>query len=86
MKPLSRDTSPDVQQVLFEMLRNASVSKKLSLTFDLIQATRLLVLAGLRDRYPMADEASLRRKLVSKLLSREDVIKAYGFDPHAEAQ
>jgi hypothetical protein len=84
MKSLSRDTPPDVQQAIFDMLGRASVSKKLSLTFDLIQATRLLVLAGLRHRHPKADEASLRRKLVSKLLPREEVIKAYGFDPQDE--
>lgn len=86
MKSLSRDTSPEVQRVVFEILRNAPASKKVLVTFDLIQTARLLVLAGLRRRFPTASEAELRRRLISKLLPREDVIKAYGFDPRTEAR
>jgi hypothetical protein len=86
MQSLSRDTSPVVQKMFFEMLRNAPTSKKIALTFDLIQSTRLLVLAGLRRRFPTASEAVLRRHLISKLLPREDVIRAYGFDPRTEAR
>lgn len=81
MKSLSHDTSPEIQTILFEMLRDATASKKLSLTFDLIQTTRLLVFSGIRSRFPDAGEPELRRRLVSKLLHRDDVIKAYGFDP-----
>lgn len=84
MKSLSRDTSPEVQGVMFDLLRNATPSKKLALTFDLIQTTRLMVFAGLRSRFPNAPNAELRRRFISKLLAREDVIKAYGFDPHVE--
>jgi hypothetical protein len=82
MSSLSRDTSPDAQQVLLTMLREAPASKKLALTFELIQATRLLVSAGIQRRFPSAGEEELRRYLVAKLLPRDDVIKAYGFDPH----
>lgn len=71
--------------MIFEMLRNAPASKKISLTFDLIQTTRLLILAGLRRRFPGANEVELRRHLISRLLSREDVIRAYGFDPNTES-
>ena len=81
MKSLSRDTSPEIQKIFFEMLRDVPASKKLSLTFDLIQTTRLFVFSGLRSRFPEASETELRRRLVSKLLHRDDVIKAYGFDP-----
>jgi hypothetical protein len=84
MQSLSRDTPPEVQRLLFELLRDAPPSKKIALTFDLIQTARLVVLAGLRHRFPMASEAQLRRHLVSKLLPREEVIKAYGFDPKIE--
>ncbi len=83
MKSLSRDTSPEAQELIFEMLRNAPASKKIALTFDLIQASRLLVLAGLRRRFPTASEGELRLRLISKLLAREDVIRAFGFDPNA---
>jgi hypothetical protein len=63
------------------MLRDAPASKKIALTFDLFQTARVVVLAGLRRRFPMANEAQLRRRLISKLLPRDEVIKAYGFDP-----
>jgi hypothetical protein len=84
MESLSRDTTPEVQELIFKMLRNAPTSKKIALTFDLIQTTRLLVLAGLRRRFPNASDVELRRRLISKLLAREDVIRAYGFDPDAK--
>jgi hypothetical protein len=42
MKPLSSDTSPETQEIIFEMLRAAPSGKKIKLTFDLIQTTRLL--------------------------------------------
>ena len=82
MKTMSLDTSHEVQQMIFAMLREAPTSKKIALTFDLIQTTRLLVLAGLRRRFPAANEDELRKHMISKLLPRAAVIKAYGFDPH----
>lgn len=86
MKPMSSDTSPEAQQVLCELLRNAPAGKKVELTFELIQTTRLLALAGLRHRFPKATDDELRRRLISKLLPRAEVIKAYGFDPNAEVR
>lgn len=83
MQPLSLDTSPEAQRVHFELLRNAGAGKKIKLTFDLIQTLRRLTLADLRRGYPHASEDELRRRLVARLLSREDVIRAYGFDPKA---
>jgi hypothetical protein len=81
MKPLSNDTSPEAQQVMYELLRNAPASKKIELTFELTQTARLLLLAGLRQRFPTANNDELRRRLISSLLPRSTVIKAYGFDP-----
>lgn len=81
MKPLSNDTSPEIQQVMYQLLRDVPSSKKIELTFDLIETTRLLVLAGLRQRFPNADSDELRRRFISKLLPRAAVIEAYGFDP-----
>ena len=83
MKPLSNDTSPKAHEVIHELLRNAPPGKKIALTFDLIQTTRLLVLAGLRRRFPDASDDELRRRLIARPLTREDVIGAFGFDPNA---
>jgi len=84
MRPFSPDTTPEAQRVLLDLLRHASPGKKLVLTFELIQTTRLLVLADVRHRFPDASEDELRRRLIARLLPRDDVIRAYGFDPKAE--
>ena len=83
MQPLSSDTSPEAQRLLFQSLRSAAPGEKLRLTFDLIQLMRELILSDLRRRFPQASEDELRHRLIARLLPREDVIRAYGFDPKA---
>ncbi|MEA2175500.1 MAG: hypothetical protein QOD00_3092 [Blastocatellia bacterium] len=85
MQPLSPDTTPEAQQKQFELLRRLPVWKRLALTCELIQASRKLMLADLRRRFPRATEEELRRRLIARLLTRDEVIRAYGFDPEEEA-
>ena len=84
MKPLSPDTTSEAQQVMFELLRRAPAWKRLALTCELIQTTRVLMLAGLRSRFPKAGEEEIRRRFIASVLTREEVVNAYGFDPVAE--
>lgn len=84
MSPLSHDTTPEAQQLMFELLRRAPAWKRLALTCELIQATRALMLAGLRRRFPEASEEEIRRRFIARVLTREEVINAYGFDPVVE--
>lgn len=84
MKPLSPDTTPEAQQVLFELTRRTPVWKRLRLACELTQATRELMLADLRRRFPDACEEELRRRFIARVLTREEVIRAYGFDPTEE--
>jgi hypothetical protein len=84
MKPLSPDTTLETQRVQFELMRGLPGWKRLSLAFELTQATRLLVLADIRARYPEACDEELRKRFIARVLSREDVIRAYGFDPKVE--
>ncbi|HEV2826937.1 MAG TPA: hypothetical protein VGW76_04985 [Pyrinomonadaceae bacterium] len=84
MKPLSPDTTIEAQRVQFELMRGLPGWKRLSLAFELTQATRNLVLADLRGRYPRACDEELRKRFISRVLSREEVIRAYGFDPKLE--
>ncbi len=81
MRPLSSDTTPEAQTKQFELVRRLPVWKRLALTCELIQATRLLMLADLRRRFPSASEQELRRRLIAELLPRHQVICVYGFDP-----
>lgn len=84
MKPLSPDTTPDVQRKHYELMRQLSGEYKLSLAFALTDAVRKLVLADLHERFPDADDDEIKRRFIARVLSREDVIRAYGFDPKGE--
>jgi hypothetical protein len=84
MKPLSLDTTADAQRKHYELMRRLSPEQRLAMAFALTDATRQLVLADLQHRYPQADAEELRRRFIARVLSRRDVIRAYGFDPKAE--
>jgi hypothetical protein len=84
MKPISPDTSPEAQQVLFELTRRTPVWKRLRLTCDLVQAGRALMLADLRRRFPHANEEELRRRFIARVLTRDEIVRAFGFDPVEE--
>lgn len=84
MKPLSLDTTPEAQQVQFELTRQLPGWKRLTLAFDLTQAMRELVLGDIRRRHPDASDVEIRKRFIARVLPREDVIRAYGFDPKLE--
>jgi hypothetical protein len=84
MKPLSTDTTPEMQRKHYELMRQLSPERKLSMAFALTDATRKLVLADLYHRFPDANDDEIKRRFIARVLSREDVIRAYGFDPKVE--
>ncbi|MEP6742115.1 MAG: hypothetical protein ABJB61_06405 [bacterium] len=84
MKPLSTDTTSEAQLKHFELMRQLPGWKRLTLAFDLTQTLRQLVLADIRRRYPGASEEDVRKRFIARVLPREDVIRAYGFDPRLE--
>jgi hypothetical protein len=84
MKSLSPDTTPDAQRKQFELMARLSPEQRLSLAFALTDATRQLVVADLRHRFPQASDDEIRRRFIARVLPRDDVIRAYGFDPKAE--
>ena len=58
--------------------------KRLTLAFELTQATRQLVLADIRHRFAGAGDEEIRRRFIARVLPCEDVIRVYGFDPKQE--
>jgi hypothetical protein len=84
MKPLSPDTTVDAQRKHYELMQRLSPEQRLSMAFALTDATRQLVLADLKHRYPNADAEELRRRFISRVLPRRDVMRVYGFDPKAD--
>ena len=84
MNPLSPDTTPEAQRKHYELMQRLSPEKRISMAFALTDTTRQLIVADLRHKYPQANEEELRRRFIARVLPRQDVIRAYGFDPKAE--
>jgi hypothetical protein len=72
------DTRPEAEAVWIELWRIAPPWRKLQILEQLNAQMRTLALAGLRARYPAADEAELGRRLADLLLGPELAAKAYG--------
>jgi hypothetical protein len=84
MKPLSPDTTPHIQRKHYELMRKLSPEQRLSMALALTDATRQMVLADLKHRFPQASEVEIKRRFIARVLPRQDVIRIYGFDPKVE--
>lgn len=78
MSTLFPDTSPEAEEVLLRLLRQAPAWRKLYMVGELNEAVRTLALSGLRTRYPRASAQELRRRLADILLGPELAERAYG--------
>ena len=78
MTTLYTDTRPEAERVQIELLRRAPAWRKLQMVDQLNQAARMLALSGLRQRYPHATPAELRRRLADLMLGTELAARVYG--------
>lgn len=69
----------------FEMVRQLSPSRRIVLAFELINALRQFAIANIKFNFPEANETEVRRKFIARVLPRQQVISAYGFDPNNES-
>jgi hypothetical protein len=83
-EPSARDTTPEAQAVLDELVRRAPVWKRMEILFDLIEMNVEMIKADLRSRYPNADAKELHKRYAARVLSREEVIKVFDWDPEVE--
>lgn len=81
MSVLFPDTRPEAEAVLIDLLRNAPSWRKLEMVDQLNHSVKLLVLTGLKERYPDETEMQLRRRLAGLLLGEDLACKAYGSIP-----
>jgi len=72
------DTRPEAEAVLIQLIRQSPPWRKLEMVVQLNQSTRTLMLSGLRERYPHADEVELRRRMADVLLGPELALQVYG--------
>ena len=81
MPTLSPDTSPQIEQMQIEHLRQMPVWRKMALLVEMNQTVRELALVGLRQRHPDDPPTKRRRRLASLLLGSELAKQAYGAMP-----
>lgn len=65
-----------------DLLRQAPPWRKLEMVAQLNQTVRVLMLEGLRLRYPRASSAQLNRHLADLILGPELAARVYGAQPH----
>jgi len=75
---LSADTTPEAERVQIELFRRAPAWRKMEMVDALNQTVRIFALAGLRQRFPQASDAELRRRLADLVLGEELAARVYG--------
>lgn len=76
-----RDTSAEALAVFYEIQRKRPAGQKLADIFDLSEGLFEMVKAGVRLRFPQADEREVFLRAVSTRIPRDLMIAAYGWDP-----
>lgn len=80
MSPTSSpDTTPEADAIRFDRYARMSPAEKARRVADLTRTACTLALAGLRDRYPAADETELLLRLAVLRLGAPTVRLAYGW-------
>lgn len=75
------DTDPQVLKVWLERQRQMTPEEKLQAVFAMTDLVLRAQEAGIRARYPEAGEREVFLRAASLRLSRELMIRAYGWDP-----
>ncbi len=77
MKP-PEDTSPEAWEVFLDLQRRTPPSEKVRRVFDRAQTLRRLTEAGLRQRYPQAEEREIFLRRVRLELGPDLFGRVYG--------
>jgi hypothetical protein len=72
------DTSPEAWKVFIDLHRRMSPSEKLQYTLEWSDVVRHFSEAGIRQRYPNADEREILLRFARMALGRALFIKVYG--------
>jgi hypothetical protein len=72
------DTHPRMQRLYIQLVRQATPAQKLRWVAEMTASVRLLMLAGLKQRYPRAGQAELHRRMADLLLGAELAERIYG--------
>jgi hypothetical protein len=75
------DTSPEVEELMFQLWRQATPAQKLAKVLAIGRMVNDLVRGELRRRYPDATPREIELRLASRNLDRETMIRAFDWDP-----
>jgi hypothetical protein len=75
------DTSPEVEERMFALWRQATPGQKLRKVFGIGKMINALVRGELRKRYPDATAREIELRLAARNLDRETMIRAFNWDP-----
>jgi hypothetical protein len=78
------DVHPDVETIVIRGWRLMSPAQKVAQVRHLTRTARRFSLAGIRDRHPEASAEEIRLRLASFWLSRETMIRLFGWDPDVQ--
>ena len=81
--PLSPDTDPEVERRQLEIFRGMSAGQKIQLVDQAWLTARSLGMAGLKQRFPGADEEELLYRWAALIYGEDLARRAYG-DPTAD--
>lgn len=78
------DTASVVSERQCDVWRGWSAWERLQAVEGLNDACRQLAEAGVRRRYPVADDDEVRLRVLSLSLGRDLMVHVYGWDPEVE--
>ncbi len=80
--PYYGDTHPKMEALQIRLLRQMPPARKMALFCSLNAAARQVAWQGLKQRFPQASEAELRRHLADLLLGADLARRVYGENRH----
>jgi hypothetical protein len=78
------DTDPRAMEVWLELLRRMPPGDRLGTALQLSGFALQMGEAGVRSRYPEAEDREILVRVAASYLPRELMISAYGWDPEAD--
>jgi hypothetical protein len=81
MSALFPDTSPEAEEVLLSLMREAPAWRKVEMVWELTETVRMLARTGLKTRYPHAGPGELDRRLAALVLGPDLAERVYGPTP-----
>lgn len=75
------DTEPEALEVLLERQRQMTPAEKFAAVLRMSEMLLGLSEAGVRSRYPQADDREIFLRTAACHLDRETMLRVYGWDP-----